>query len=112
MVQIHGKRYALRGETGESDILTLINSCFTHQTGKGDLHNERPGINTILENGWCNNLSPDHRELKWVRNTCRGPTWDGCGMPGNITGISPTGISWAASRSKRAAAAGDFAQGL
>ena len=70
MVQIHGKRYALRGETGESDILTLINSCFTHQTGKGDLHNERPGINTILENGWCNNLSPDHRELKWVRNTC------------------------------------------
>ncbi len=48
MVQIHGKRYALRGESDESDILTLINSCFTHQTGKGDLHNERLGINTIL----------------------------------------------------------------
>ena len=48
MVQIHGKRYALRGETDESDILTLINSCFTHQTGKGDMHNERLGINTIL----------------------------------------------------------------
>jgi defect-in-organelle-trafficking protein DotB len=48
MVQIHGKRYALRGETDESDILTLINSCFTHQTGKGELHNERTGINTIL----------------------------------------------------------------
>lgn len=48
MVQIHGKRYALRGETDESDILTLINSCFSHQTGKGDLHNERLGINTIL----------------------------------------------------------------
>ncbi|MBU2775823.1 Flp pilus assembly complex ATPase component TadA [Acidithiobacillus ferrooxidans] len=48
MVQIHGKRFALRGETDESDILTLINSCFTHQTGKGDLHNERLGINTIL----------------------------------------------------------------
>jgi hypothetical protein len=23
-----------------------------------------------LENHWCNNISPDRQELKWVRKTC------------------------------------------
>lgn len=23
-----------------------------------------------IENHWCNNLSPDRQELKWVRKTC------------------------------------------
>ncbi|MGC9207781.1 hypothetical protein [Acidithiobacillus sp.] len=67
--------YRLAGGLAVAGTLAL-SGCATHQHHLGPYgghsiswyahHVKR----AELENHWCNNLSPDRQELKWVQKTC------------------------------------------